>query len=232
MQDPFIGGYLSSEERERLSNAGFSQPVGIGAKPAVVIIDAQNYMAPPAGLCELMEFPSSCGEAGKLAIERIETVLKVSRELLIPIFYTQFLLRRDGADVGVYGLKRSFMDIEGWCLEGTPGAELIPRIAPLDGETVLVKKKPSAFFGTPFLSLLIDRGVDSLIVMGGSTSNCVRATVVDAMSYNFRVTVVADAVFDRVEISHKVALFDMQRQYADVLESEVVIKRLCEIIPD
>lgn len=230
MQDLFIEEYLSKKEQDRLSNARFGQPIGIGSKPAVVIIDAQNYMAPPAGLSECMEFPSSCGEVGNLAVERIGDVLRVARELLIPIFYTQFVLRRDGSDVGVYGLKRAFMDIEGWCLEGTLGADFIPGIAPLESEVVLVKKKPSAFFGTPFLSMLIDRGVDSLIVMGGSTSNCVRATVVDGMSFNFRVTVVEDAVFDRVEISHKVALFDMQRQYADVLESCDVIKRLCQII--
>jgi hypothetical protein len=62
--------------------------------------------------------------------------------------------------------------------------------------------------------------------MGGSTSNCVRATVIDAMSNNFRVTVVADAVFDRFKISHDVALFEFQRQYADVLSSHDVIKHI------
>lgn len=96
-------------------------------------------------------------------------------------------------------------------------------IAPDPQDIVLVKKKPSAFFGTPLLSLLIDRGVDTVLVTGGATSNCVRATVVDSASYNFRTMVVEDCVFDRFDISHRVALLDMDRQYADVITSRDAI---------
>jgi nicotinamidase-related amidase len=91
---------------------------------------------------------------------------------------------------------------------------------------VLVKKKPSAFFGTPLLGLLVDRGVDTVIVTGGSTSNCVRATAVDAVSYNFRTIVPEDCVFDRIDVSHRTALFDLDRQYADVVVSASLIERL------
>lgn len=222
----FLDKYLTVEESEQLRSAKFGNPVGIGTKPAVIVIDVQNYMAPPKELPRDLEFPSNCGEAGALGVERIATVLEMARSLEIPIFHTQFILRPDGKDIGVYGRKRSLLRIEGWCLEGSLGADFVAKTAPLDGEIVLVKKKPSAFFGTPLLGLLIDRGIDSLIVMGGSTSNCVRATVVDAMSFNYRVTVVSDAVFDRVAISHHVALFDMQRQYADVADSGEVIAML------
>ncbi len=82
-------------------------------------------------------------------------------------------------------------------------------IAPQRGDVVIAKAKPSAFFGTPLLSYLIAWQVDTLLVAGG-TSGCVRATVVDAFSYNFLVSVVAEACFDRGQASHAINLFDMQ----------------------
>ena len=222
----FIDKYLTESERSQLSNAKFGNPVGIGERPALVLIDVQNYMSPPSSMPADLEFPSSCGEAGALSVERISAVLTAARATSIPVFHTQFVLSRDGKDIGVYGRKRSLLNSEGWCLEGSIGAEFIEETAPLSSEISFVKKKPSAFFGTPLLSYLVDRNIDSLIVMGGSTSNCVRATVIDAMSNNFRVTVVADAVFDRFKISHDVALFEFQRQYADVISSHDVIKHI------
>ena len=65
-------------------------------------------------------------------------------------------------------------------LEGTHGSEIVADIAPQPGDLVITKKKPSSFFGTQLLPYLIDRQVDTLIVTGGSTCNCVRATVFDA----------------------------------------------------
>jgi nicotinamidase-related amidase len=113
-----------------------------------------------------------------------------------------------------------------WCLEGTEGAELLPEVGPKPGDIVFVKKKPSGFHGTPLLGYLIDRGIDTLIVLGGATSNCVQATVFDSASYNFRTIVPADAVFDRLPISHAIGLFDMDRQFADVVTSDEVIAHL------
>jgi nicotinamidase-related amidase len=76
------------------------------------------------------------------------------------------------------------------------------------------------------LALLIDRGVDTVIVTGGSTSNCVRATAVDAASHDFRTIVVAECVFDRFELSHLAALFDLDRQYADVVDLGATLDHL------
>lgn len=76
---------------------------------------------------------------------------------------------------------------------------------------------------------LIDLHIDTVIVVGGSTSNCVRATVVDASQYNFRVLVPQEAVFDRLPLSHSVALFDMNRTYADVMPAREVVQYLQEL---
>ena len=85
---------------------------------------------------------------------------------------------------------------------------------------MLPKKHPSAFFGTPLASYLINAGADSIVVTGCTTSGCVRSTVVDGFSYNFRALVPYDAVYDRSATSHAVNLFDMAWKYADVLSTD------------
>jgi maleamate amidohydrolase len=88
---------------------------------------------------------------------------------------------------------------------------------------VIYKYKPSVFFGTPFTSFLNDMGCDSLLVAGTTTSGCVRATVIDAFSYNYRVAVVEEACFDRSQVSHAVSLCDMHAKYADVVRAAEVL---------
>ena len=97
------------------------------------------------------------------------------------------------------------------------GYAFVAEIAPREGDVLLPKKHPSAFYGTPLASYLIDLGVDTLFVTGCTTSGCVRGSVVDAFSYNFRVVVPHDCVYDRSEVSHAVNLFDMSEKYADVM---------------
>jgi nicotinamidase-related amidase len=91
---------------------------------------------------------------------------------------------------------------------------------------VLRKAKPSGFFGTPLTSVLVERGIDSLVVCGGTTSGCVRATVVDGFSLNYSIAVAHDATFDRIEASHWISLFDMDMKYADVTTTSDVVPLL------
>jgi len=104
--------------------------------------------------------------------------------------------------------------------------DIVDEISPLSSELVLRKTKPSAFHGTPLVSTLVYENVDTLLVIGCTTSGCVRATVVDAFSYGFSVMVVEDAVFDRAELSHAVNLFDMDFKYADVVPSHQALEYL------
>jgi maleamate amidohydrolase len=217
---------LSESERARLTDAGFGQRVGIGNHPAVLVIDVQNYMLGPPRGSAITDYPSACGQAGRAAVSRLATFLPACREMGVPIFYTRFELKRDGSDAGAYIRKRRLLTTEGWCFEGSEGAQLVDSTGPGPEDVVLIKKKPSAFHGTPLLGLLIDRGVDTVLVVGGSTSNCVRATVVDAVSYNYRAIVVEDCVFDRFERSHSTTLFDLDRQYGDVLPADEVLRTI------
>jgi len=216
---------VSGDENDLLNAGSFGGRVGLGERPALLIIDAQNYMVgPSAGFAE--EYPSACGSTAEQALERLVPLLRHARTANIPIIYTTLVYRRDGLDLGVYTKKRGLLTVEGWCLEGSHGAEISPLVAPAAHDIILEKKKFSAFHGTPLLGTLIDRRIDTVIVAGGSTSNCVRATVVDCASHNFRTIVVEDCVFDRFHMSHRVALFDMDRQYADVMPCDSVIDAL------
>ncbi|WP_281690438.1 isochorismatase family protein [Pseudonocardia thermophila] len=222
---------LAPAERERLTRGRFGRRVGFGRRAAILVIDAQRYMvgrAPdePAGSEPPGGFPSACGPGAHHALGRIAELLAIARPRGVDVVYTRMELRRDGRDAGVIGRKRDLLAIDGWMLEGTPGADIVPEVAPQPDDIVLVKKKPSAFFGTPLACLLLDRGVDTLIVTGGSTSNCVRATVADAYSNNFHVLVPRDCVFDRIDVSHRVALFDIDRLYGDVVDSGHVTEHL------
>jgi len=97
------------------------------------------------------------------------------------------------------------------------GNEIVAMIAPGPRDIVIKKQKPSGFFGTNLASYLTLLGCDSVIVVGTTTSGCVRATVVDGFSLNYRVIVAEEGCFDRSEASHAVSLCDMHAKYADVV---------------
>jgi maleamate amidohydrolase len=207
--------YLSDADRAVMAKGRFGRRMGIGPRPAVVVIDAQRYMVGEDG--HDADWPSSCGAVGRTSVEAIRRLVDAAQRRRIPCFFTRFELARDGSDIGVYGRKRDLLASEHWCLEDSIGAQLVPSLAPAPGDVVFVKKKPSGFHGTPLLGYLVERGIDTVIVVGGATSNCIRATVFDSSSSNFRTIVPVECVFDRIPISHAISLFDMDRQFADVM---------------
>lgn len=217
---------LSDRDKKILTMGRFGRRMGFGDRPAVLCIDCQVYMVGDRDEPHeesIKRFPSSCGHRGWVAIEHTAKLIDAARKKDIPVFYTVFSQSPDGSDAGVYALKRDLIQSPNWALENTPGSEISPLVKPQPGDMVIPKKKPSAFFGTPLLSYLIHRRIDTLIVTGGSTSNCVRASVFDSFSNSFRTMVVAECVFDRYEISHKISLFDMDRQFADVVNLNEVL---------
>lgn len=109
------------------------------------------------------------------------------------------------------------------------GYEFVAQVAPRETDILLPKKHPSAFFGTPLASYLIERQADTLVVTGCTTSGCVRGSVVDAFAYNFRVAVAHDAVYDRSATSHAVNLFDMSEKYADVSSTAELLAALAAV---
>lgn len=216
--------YLGPEDEAVIARARFGGRMGFGERPAVLVIDAQRYMVGQEGNDE--SWPSSCGNVGRRAVAEIARVISAARAANVPCFFTLFEIARDGSDMGVYRRKRDLLQSEHWCLAGSLGAQMVPELVPAAGDVVFVKKKPSGFHGTPLLGYLVDRGIDTVIVTGGSTSNCIRATVFDASSYNYRTIVAQEAVFDRIPISHAISLFDMDRQFADVVPVTEIVAYL------
>ena len=110
--------------------------------------------------------------------------------------------------------------------EDAPAGQIVPELAPRDGELIVRKTQASAFFGTGLAGWLVAQGADTVVVSGCTTSGCVRASVVDAVAYNFRPIVVRDCVGDRALAPHEANLFDMEQKYADVMDRDELV-RLC-----
>lgn len=217
--------YLSDEDRATLARGQWGRQVGGGSRPAVIAIDVQNYMVGERGASD-SHYPLSCGETGWAAVDAAKQIIAAARSSKAPIFFSRLALDPSGNDGGVFTRKIGNLTGEYAFVDGTFGADFVAEVAPQPGDFVFVKKKLSAFFGTPLLAYLTDLHIDTVIIVGGSTSNCVRATVVDAAQYNLRVLVPEEAVFDRLPLSHAVSLFDMNRTYADVLKTEAVVQYL------
>ena len=216
--------YLNEQDRAVLARGRFGRRMGFGRRPAVVVIDAQRYMVGESG--NDAAWPSSCGDVGRRAVGEIARVVGAAHDAGVPCFFSRFELARDGSDIGVYRHKRDLLHSEHWCLAGSVGAQLVPPLEPTENDIVFVKKKPSGFHGTPLLGYLVERAIDTVIIVGGATSNCIRATVFDAASFNLRAIVPQEAVFDRIPISHAISLFDMDRQFADVVPVHEVLEVL------
>ena len=216
-------GIISEEEQRAYHAAGFGKPSGIGIRPVLFIIDVQyrTVGTTPKPFWEsIKEFPTSCGDIGWTAVKNIIPLLKAFREKGFPIMYP-YVAPKQAYDAGRLADKiPAIMTIS------QKGYEFVREIAPLESDILIPKRHPSAFFATPLLSYLIDRKVDTIFVVGCTTSGCVRGTVVDAFSYNFRVVVPEECVYDRSSTSHAVNLFDMASKYADVMPVTEAIKSI------
>ena len=224
---------LTERDKQVFQKAGFGQRQGLGERPAVLVIDVTYAFVgdrPEPILQSIERYRNSCGEEGWAAIPHIRALLDGARQAGVPVVYTRVADRRTVGDAGRWEGKNS-RATEDLDEQRRRGNEIVEEIAPREGELVLAKSKPSAFFGTPLLSYLIDWKVDTLLVAGCTTSGCVRATVVDAFSYNFRVGVVAEACFDRGQTSHKISLFDMNAKYADVISIGEALEYLKNLVP-
>jgi maleamate amidohydrolase len=222
MSNPW-DGIVSENEQKAYRASGFGRATGLGSRPALLIIDVQyrTVGTKPLPFWEaIKEFPTSCGDVGWAAVRNIEPLLQLFRQRGWPVLYP-YVSPKESFDKGRLSDKvPAIMNI------AQKGYEFVAEIAPGESDILLPKKHPSAFFGTPLASYLINAGADSLVVTGCTTSGCVRGSVVDAFAYNFRVLVPHDAVYDRSATSHAVNLFDMASKYADVMPTQDALKAL------
>jgi nicotinamidase-related amidase len=219
-------GIISADEQRAYAAAGFGKRTGLGQRPALLIIDVQyrTVGTTPKPFWEaIKEFPTACGDVGWNAVGHIARLLALFRERGWPVMYP-YVSPKESFDTGRLADKvPTIMTI------ARKGYEFVAEVAPRDNDILLPKKHPSAFFGTPLASYLINAGADTLVVTGCTTSGCVRGSVVDGFAYNFRVAVPHDAVYDRSKTSHAVNLFDMSEKYADVSSTDELLVALAKL---
>ncbi|MEZ5818588.1 MAG: isochorismatase family protein [Hyphomicrobiaceae bacterium] len=204
-----------SETRETNYEGVFDTRLGFGKKAAVIVIDfIRAYTTPGAPFF---------GQGVVDAVDHSVPLLAAARKAKTPIIYTKVLYHPSGMDGGLFVKKVPALRM---LVEGEPLAEIDPKIPPAPEDLVIVKNYPSCFFGTSLQSTLAGLGVDTLILIGCSTSGCVRAAAIDAIQYGYRVIVPRECAGDRHDAPHDANLFDINAKYGDVLPKSDVIAYL------
>lgn len=198
------------------SAEGLGGRVGFGDRPAILVVDMSLAFTDPEGplVCDLDETVASIARLLDSARKRGD----------VPVIFTTV----------AYGPReqisaRAMLRKMPASLKVTPGSrwvEIDPRLQPREGEELITKVFPSAFFGTTLASYLISGERDSVIITGASTSGCVRATAIDAVSHGFQVVVPREAVGDRSPEAHEQNLVDIDLKYGDVIPETSVLEWL------
>jgi maleamate amidohydrolase len=222
MSEPIWNKFLTERDKQVFAAAGYATPQGFGKRPAVLVVDVNyNFCGdrPEPILDSIKRWRNSCGEEAWEGIKAIRRLLGAVRAKGLPVIYSTGSQREDNWDRGAWAWKSS-RTAERPKTAGTnlDGNTIVAEIAPQPQDLVIEKHKPSVFHGTPLQSFLVLLGADSLIVVGTTTSGCVRATVLDAFSNNYRVSIVEEGCFDRSQASHALSLCDMNAKYADIVK--------------
>jgi len=198
------------EMYEGLKASPIANKYGFGARPLLVNVDLQKaYTA-------VGEFVTAY-ENDPRQMEYVNTLAALARVRKLPVAWTYVAFMDSGEDCGVFGSRTDTPDSLQNIKLGSRRAEFDDRLV-IDSvaDIVINKKMPSAFHETPLQSLAVFHKIDTVIVTGGSTSGCVRATVVDALSRGYRTIVPEECVADLHESPHFANLYDMMKKYADV----------------
>lgn len=225
--------FLTARDQQVLQAAGYGKLSGFGKRPALFIIDVQyNFCGDSAQdiLEGLHHYRTHCGKEAWDAVAHMLPLLTLARAKNIPIFYTESGRRPDLLDSGVQ-VAKNHRGGEKTVIANTHATQTVAELAPRPQDMRISKQKPSCFFGTTFMSQLNFFDVDSLILVGCTSSGCLRATAVDAYSYNFKVIIPEECAFDRFQASHAISLFDLNCKYADVIAAQEVRDYLAQLTP-
>jgi nicotinamidase-related amidase len=203
--------------------SGWRRETFVGPRPALLAIDLYDIVyrggaKPPIEIND--QYPNTCGLFAHRAIPPTKLLFAAARRAGIPIFFcTQ--------ETSPNNRPRGAVSTKSQRVTPAPDGYAIYREFPVEPNDIVIRKqRASAFQSTPLASHLTLLDVSSLIVCGESTSGCVRASVVDAHSSGFHVTIAEECTYDRAELTHKVNLFDLHHKYADVMHVEEIIAHL------
>ena len=209
--------YLPTDELATYAKGKFGEPVGMGARIALLNIDTTFMFVDPA-------YPQ-CGDEDPDLIAAITRLTETFRDLDLPIYYSRRDDRSHPTRRGMWNEKLGIAD--DFIYSRDPRADEWPdAYAPREEDVIVYKNKASCFFQTPLDSFLRYDGIDTLVICGVSTSGCIRAGAHDAFSHNFRVIVAEEACGDRSKTAHIANLFDMDMKMADVEKLDDVLAEL------
>jgi maleamate amidohydrolase len=196
---------VTNSEAEFFRQRGFGLTMGFGERPAVLVVDLVKAFTDPARML---------GANLDSQIVATQSLLEVAHGRGTPVIFST--VRYDDVDLrdaGIWALKQKGCAT---LAAETDGHEIDPRLTVARGDSLLLKKYASCFFGTDLVARLNSRHIDTLIIVGCTTSGCVRASAVDAIQNGYRPIVVREAVGDRSAAAHEQSLFDLHAKYADV----------------
>jgi len=204
---------MTSDALESNYKNVFDGASGFGKRPAILVIDfvrAYTTQGSPLYAPAVID-----------AVRETTGLLRAARRAKLPIIFTRVEYHPSGIDGGIFVRKVPALRM---LVAGQPMGELHPDLQVQPDELVLVKNYASAFFGTTLAATLTAQGVDTVVIVGCSTSGCVRASAVDAMQHGFRVVVPRECVGDRHPAPHEANLFDINAKYGDVLPLAAVLQ--------
>jgi nicotinamidase-related amidase len=211
---------VDEQTRTVYAKAGLGRPLILGTRPAVLVVDLIYGFTDPA--CVLG------AELGEV-VAATRRILDTARALGQFIVFTTTRYDPHLADCGLWLQKMPGLEV---LLADRREVEVDTRLGRTGEEPLVVKKGPSAFFGTNLASILISQRVDTVVLCGATTSGCVRATAVDLLQYGFPTLVPLEAVGDRAAAPHDANLVDIDAKYADVVPVEEVLRYLRTVGPD
>lgn len=199
-----------------MSNEGWAGGLEPGQRPAVLAIDLMRPYFEPGS-------PFDVGS--RECLEAAARIIETARAAGVPVLHTRVTFSAGGADGGLF--LRKVPALEALIGDG-PASQLMPEVAPRDDEVVVVKQYASAFFGTALASTLRSLNVDTVLIVGVSTSGCVRASALDALQSGFIPLVIREGVGDRDRPAHDAALHDLQMKYAEIVSETDAVRYLQE----
>ena len=211
---------MSDEEaREVYAKARLGESVTLGSRPAVLVVDFS---------CGFTDPESALGSDLTAEVEATKRLLDAARARGLPVIFTTIGYEPSLKDGGLWLQKApALADLQ----VGGRWVAIDPRLDPREGETIVLKKGASAFFGTNLAAILISQAIDSIVLCGATTSGCIRATAIDLLQYGFPTLVPRECVGDRAQAPHEANLFDIQAKYADVVSLEEALAYV-ESVPE
>ena len=204
---------LTEQDKAVINKAGYAtfgaaswDSRAVGRRPALLSIDMQEFLVGPnAPILEAIEtYRTAMGDNAWRTMGSILRLITAARNRRLPVVFTRVIPR------------------------GTTPADdtvqIVDEIVVEAGDKVIDKVRSSAFFETDLLPYLEQRGADTVIIAGNSTSGCVRATAVDARQHGLNPVIPLECVFDRIQASHKISLLDLWMKYAAVLPLSEVLQ--------